>query len=109
MFEIYQIQYFKIIIYIIVFALHSVVNQFILTSQPSLHLCPTFGEADWTRKWRKYVIVRHNSHGPQPCRPKQACNKSKYYILIIVNIIELIHSHIFHAGYLHLQHTQHQH
>jgi hypothetical protein len=39
MFEIYQIQYFKIIIGIIVFALHSVVYQFILTSQPSLHFC----------------------------------------------------------------------
>jgi hypothetical protein len=66
----------------------------------------SFDETDWMSKWRKNVIVRHNSQGPQPHRPKQDCNKSKYYKLTILNIRELIHSHTFHMGYLRQEHTQ---
>jgi hypothetical protein len=63
---------------------------------------------EWTRKWRNYV-VRHNSHGSQLCRPKQACNKLKCYELTILNEKQSISLHTFLVQYLHPQHTQCRH
>jgi hypothetical protein len=60
---------------------------------------------EWMRKWRNYV-VRHNSHGSQLYRPKQACNKLKCYELTILNEKQSISLHTFLVQYLHPQHTQ---
>jgi hypothetical protein len=52
-------------------------------------------ETEWTRKRMNYVYVGHNSHGPQPHHPKQACNKLKCYELTIINGRQSKPSHTF--------------